>query len=71
MDNGNMSSRKKMFSSCQRGKFLLLLRSSYYKINIFFFLIQKGNTLVFNKAGKLIAKHSSKLPGGNKDSRVG
>lgn len=31
----------------------------------------KGYTNVYNKAGKLISKHSSKLPGGCKESRVG
>ena len=57
-----------MFSSC--------LSSRLLKIHIDFNKLLtkkklKGYTNVYNKAGKLISKHSSKLPGGCKESRVG
>ena len=31
----------------------------------------EGMTSVYNKGGKLIARHSSKLPGGSRDSKIG
>jgi len=31
----------------------------------------EGSTSVYNKGGKLIARHSSKLPGGSRDSKTG
>ncbi len=31
----------------------------------------EGCTSVYNKGGKLIARHSSKLPGGSRDSKTG
>lgn len=34
----------------------------------FFF---QGFTSVYNKAGKLIARHTSRLPGGSRDSKIG
>lgn len=33
--------------------------------------INKGTTTVYNKAGKTIAKHSSILPGGSRESKSG
>lgn len=30
----------------------------------------EGNTSVYNKGGKLIARHSTKLPGGSRDSKI-
>jgi snurportin-1 len=30
----------------------------------------EGSTCVYNKAGKLIARHSSRLPGGSKESKL-
>jgi snurportin-1 len=33
-------------------------------------IAKDGITNVYNKGGKLIAKHSSKLPGGNKESKI-
>ena len=35
-------------------------------------LIQfKGITTAYNKAGRMICKHPTKLPGGNRDSKTG
>ena len=33
--------------------------------------VNKGTTTVYNKAGKIIAKHSSILPGGSRESKSG
>jgi hypothetical protein len=45
----------------------LFLRINYF--NALFF--QKGSTVIYNKAGKIIYKHRSKLPGGGSESQAG
>lgn len=62
---------------CPVGKRCLVVASevkSTKKISIIrikFFCFLKGITSVYNKVGKLITKHSSRLPGGFKESKTG
>ena len=44
------------------------LERNYQNLTVFRFII-KGTTTIYNKGGKIINKHNSKLPGGNSLSK--